>query len=217
MGGPDKAFSPLVGVPLLARTVQAFLDSPLVDDIIIVLRQERLAAGQHLAKERGWPGQIRLCVGLGPLRQDSVRAGLEQIVAEGWVLVHDGARPLVRPALIARGLAAATTSGAAVPGLPVADTIKLVSERETVEQTLPRARLRAIQTPQVFRLTLIRQAHHHFADSEQAFTDDAAMLEALGHPVQVFPGDPDNIKVTLPGDIQRAEALWHRQQEQGHG
>ncbi len=204
MGGLDKIMAPLGGVPVLARTVEVFLSSPPIDEIVVVLHPERLAAGPSLAAERGWPPRVRFCPG-GARRQDSVRLGLAEIAAEGWVLIHDGARPFCSPALIEQGLDAATKTGVAIPGLPPADTIKLVSPAGLVKQTLPREQLRAVQTPQVFRLSLIRDAHARFAAADTEFTDDAALLEALGWPIVVFPGDPHNLKLTTPADLRRAE------------
>ncbi len=205
MGGKDKLFSPLAGVLLLARTVERFLSSPYVDEVVVVLRPERLEDGRRLAYERGWQ-RVRFCTG-GPRRQDSVRLGLETLEGEGWVLIHDGARPFLTPALVKRGLEMAAEKGAAVPALPLSDTVKRVSPSGLVEETLPRETLWSIQTPQTFRLSLIRQAHRHFASAPQTFTDDAALLEALGHPVAVFPGEADNFKVTSVEDMRRAEAL----------
>ncbi len=205
MGGKDKLFSPLAGVPLLARTVERLLSSPYVDEVVVVLRPERLEDGRRLAYERGWQ-RVRFCIG-GPRRQDSVRLGLETLEGEGWVLIHDGARPFLTPALVERGLETAAEKGAAVPALPLSDTVKRVSPSGLVEETLPRETLWSIQTPQTFRLSLIRQAHRHFASAPQTFTDDAALLEALGHPVAVFPGEADNFKVTSVEDMRRAEAL----------
>jgi len=206
MGGQDKIFALLAGRPLLAHSVAKFLSSPLVEEVVVVLSAERLAAGRELAQEQGWPAHVRFCAG-GARRQDSVRLGLEGIVGEGWVLIHDGARPLFTPALIEQGLAAAAKTGAAIPGLPPADTIKLITPTNLVKQTLPREQLRAIQTPQVFRLAFIRNAHEKFAGGAPEFTDDAAMLEALGWPVAVFPGEAHNFKITTPEDLQRAEIL----------
>lgn len=206
MGGVDKIFAPLAGAPLLARTVECFLVSTLVDRVVVVLRAECLEAGRRLAMERGWPAKVAFCRG-GERRQDSVRMGLEEAGEAAWVLIHDGARPLVTPELIARGLAAARATGAAVPGLPLSDTIKMVSPAGLVERTLPRQQLRAVQTPQVFRLERIRQAHRQLAGNGE-FTDDAALLEALEHSVAVFPGDPYNLKVTTPEDLRWAETLW---------
>lgn len=214
MHGQDKIFAPLAGAPLLVRTVEAFLAAPMVDQVTVILQARRLADGRQLAQDRGWPRGVHFGPG-GARRQDSVRQGLEQIHGEGWVLIHDGARPLVTPALIARGLEAATSVGAAVPGIPLRDTIKIVSPADRVERTLQRDHLRAIQTPQVFRLSLIRAAHQQWAQEGRTFTDDAALLEAQGRPVLVFLGEPGNIKVTTRRDLAWAEHLWS--EREGHG
>lgn len=206
MGGLDKVFAPLARRPVLAHSVETFLSVPLVDGVIVVLHAGRMEAGRTLAQERGWPASVRFCPG-GARRQDSVRLGLEQIAGEGWVLVHDGARPLFTPALVEQGLAAAAGTGAAVPGIQPVDTVKRVSERGLVRETLPREQLRAVQTPQVFRVSFILQAHRKFAADERVFTDDAALLEALGWPIAVFAGEAHNFKVTMPEDLQRAELV----------
>jgi 2-C-methyl-D-erythritol 4-phosphate cytidylyltransferase len=206
MGGQDKILALLGGRPVLAHSVETFLAIPSMEEIVVVLHPKRLEAGRQLAGERGWPASVRFCAG-GARRQDSVRLGLEEFAGEGWVLIHDGARPLFTPALVARGLEAAVGTGAAVPGIAPVDTMKRVSERGLVRETLPREQLRAIQTPQVFRLSLILQAHLKFAVSEQDFTDDAAMLECLGWPVAVFSGEAHNFKITTPEDLQRAELV----------
>lgn len=207
--GKDKLYLKLGGRPLLARSVEAFLATPLVDEIVVVVRGERLARCRALAQRYGWPPQVRFCIG-GERRQDSVRLGLQTLPSEGWVLVHDGARPLVTPELIARGLEVARAVGAAVPAIPVADTVKRVSEQGLVEETLPREQLVAVQTPQVFRIGILREAHERLGPGAQTFTDDAALLEALGQPVAVFPGDPLNLKVTTQEDLERARWLWRK-------
>ncbi len=211
MEGQDKIFAPLAGVPLIAHTVERLLRVSSVDRVVLVLHRGRVEAGWSLAVQRGWPSYVHICSG-GERRQDSVRLGLEQTSGDGWVLIHDGARPQIGEALILRGLEAAVPTGAAVPGIPVADTIKLVRQG-VVRRTLPRQELRAIQTPQVFRLFLIRQAYQRYAQAEETFTDDAALLEALGWPVAVFPGDPDNLKVTVPADLRLVEDRWREEQE----
>ncbi|MEX2445873.1 MAG: 2-C-methyl-D-erythritol 4-phosphate cytidylyltransferase, partial [Dehalococcoidia bacterium] len=121
-----------------------------------------------------------------------------------WYLVHDGARPLATPALAARVLQAAREHGAAVPGVPVVDTVKRVDGTGRVLDTFDRAELRAVQTPQAFRGELLRRAH---AEVREDVTDDAAMLERLGCPVVVVDGDPANRKVTTPEDLVIARAL----------
>ena len=203
MGPADKLFADLGGMPLLARTLRPFQDSPLVDRIVLVLSVANLERGRELAAEHGIAKLAAACAG-GPRRQDSVRLGLEALGACDWVLVHDGARPLVAAELIERGLAAAQETGAAVPAVPLADTVKEVATDGTVERTLDRDRLFAAQTPQVFRYDLLLRAHREVTAE---VTDDAAMLEALGLPVKLFEGSRTNIKVTTPEDLRLAEAL----------
>jgi 2-C-methyl-D-erythritol 4-phosphate cytidylyltransferase len=118
--------------------------------------------------------------------------------------VHDGARLLVSAELIERGLKAARETGAAVPAVPVADTVKVAAEDGAVERTLDRSRLWAAQTPQVFRYDLLLRAHREVAVE---VTDDAQMVEALGGRVRLFPGSSLNIKVTNHEDLRLAEAL----------
>ena len=203
MHGADKLFADLAGVPLLARTLRPFQDSPLVDRIVLVLSAANLERGRALADACGIDKLSAACEG-GPRRQDSVRLGLQALGACEWVLVHDGARPLVSTKLIERGLAAARETGAAVPALPLADTVKLATADGTVERTLDRDRLWAAQTPQVFRYDLLLRAHREVSSEA---TDDAAMLEALRLPVKLFEGSPANVKVTTPEDLRLAEAL----------
>ena len=112
--------------------------------------------------------------------------------------------------MIERGLEAARETGAAAAAMPVADTIKVAGDGEMVLQTPPRANLRAVQTPQVFRLDIIREAHRH---SDTDVTDDASLAEAAGYKVKLFPGSYDNIKVTTPDDLAMAELLWRKREK----
>jgi 2-C-methyl-D-erythritol 4-phosphate cytidylyltransferase len=143
----------------------------------------------------------------GPTRAESVRRGLAAVPADaGVIVVHDAARPLAPPALFAAVVAAVTEGGAdgAVPGMPPSDTIKAVDESGRVTDTLDRAGLVAVQTPQAFRAALLRQAHDAVSTGA---TDDAMLVEALGGRVQVVPGEPGNLKITDPGDLGAAERL----------
>jgi 2-C-methyl-D-erythritol 4-phosphate cytidylyltransferase len=143
----------------------------------------------------------------GPTRAESVRCGLAAVPADAEVIVvHDAARPLASPALFAAVLAMVTAGGAdgAVPGVPPSDTIKAVDESGRVIDTLDRARLVAVQTPQAFRADLLRQAHDAVSTGA---TDDAMLVEALGGTVLVVPGEPGNLKITDPGDLGAAERL----------
>jgi 2-C-methyl-D-erythritol 4-phosphate cytidylyltransferase len=140
-------------------------------------------------------------------RQDSVKEGLRRLIDCEWVVIHDGARPCISADLIERGLKIARESGAAIAGVPVKDTIKIVSRRGFVQQTPTRQSLWAAQTPQIFRYDLIAEAYRQ-ADDE--VTDDAALVEKLGHRVEVYMGSYHNIKVTTPEDLAVAEVFLQK-------
>ncbi len=211
MGGVDKIWTELGGAPLIAHALRAMAETPGVEMIVAVAPQERHAAIAGLLD--GWDVNVR-CVTGGARRQDSVAAGIAAAPDASWYLVHDGARALVTTGLAARVLSAARAHGAAVPGLPVADTVKRVgigTERtpgaddiEHVIETVERTALRAIQTPQAFRGDLLRRAH---AEVREDATDDAGMVERLGLPVVVVSGDAMNVKVTTPADLAVARVL----------
>jgi 2-C-methyl-D-erythritol 4-phosphate cytidylyltransferase len=152
----------------------------------------------------------------GATRSDSVRRGLAAVPSDATVVVvHDAARPLASPDLFVAVIAAVTDGGAdgAVPGVAPSDTIKVVDESGHVTTTLDRATLVAVQTPQAFRADVLRRAHAHGAPALAApgasagATDDAMLVEALGGTVQVVPGEPGNLKITDPGDLEIAERL----------
>ena len=145
----------------------------------------------------------------GATRQASVRAGLEALVARkpAIVLIHDAARPFASPDLVSRAIAAARQSGAAIPALPVTDTVKSVHASGHVDMTLDRNTLRLIQTPQAFAFAALLEAHRNAASAgRDDFTDDAALAEWAGMKVSVFAGEPGNIKITSADDFARAEA-----------
>jgi 2-C-methyl-D-erythritol 4-phosphate cytidylyltransferase len=198
--GGDKVFAELAGRPLVAHTVAAFEAAPEVEAIVLVLREEMIPRGLALVQEQDWQ-KVTAVVAGGPRRQDSVAAGLRQVSAE-WVLVHDAARPLVTPDLIAQGLAAAQETGAAIAAVPVRDTVKRV-DQDRIIATVDRAQLWLAQTPQVFRAELLELA----LQSAHEVTDDAAAVEALGVPVRVFLGSERNVKVTTTSDLALAEVL----------
>ena len=206
MGGIDKVFATLVGEPILAKVVSVFNDCSLVDEIVIVLAKKSLEQGRRLIKDHHWHKVIAVCPG-GPRRQDSVKEGLRRLTDCEWVVIHDGARPCISADLIERGLITARESGAAIAGVPVKDTIKIVSRRGFVQQTPTRQSLWAAQTPQVFRYDLVAEAYRQ-ADDE--VTDDAALVEKLGHRVEVYMGSYHNIKVTTPEDLAVAEVFLQK-------
>lgn len=208
MGGRDKLWIPLQGRLLLARTIDIFDSSPLVEAIILVLSAERCADATMLCTQEGWRNIAAIVPG-GARRQDSVCHGLDTLAdiapACRWVMIHDGARPLVTHTIIEAGLRTAQEQQAAIAAVPVKDTIKQ-AQNGLVTGTLDRSQLWSIQTPQVFAFPLIHQAHHSPLAQENV-TDDAALLEKLGHPVTIFPGSYTNIKITTAEDILIAEAL----------
>lgn len=206
MGGIDKVFATLGGEPLLARATYAFQKSPLVDQIITVVSGENKEKCQHLVAGDEWSKVSDVCLG-GRRRQDSVAAGLKRLDPCDWVIIHDGARPLVTIELIKEGLEAARETGAAVAAVPVTDTIKIAGNDRIVQQTPPRPNLWAVQTPQVFRYDIIAEAYRRIKGD---VTDDASMVEQLGYKVKLYMGSYDNIKVTTPDDLAIAEVLWRK-------
>ena len=202
-GEGDKLFAPLAGRPLIAQTLMAFEVCQAVNTVVLVLAEENLERGCRLVDAAGFDKVAVICPG-GPRRQDSVRLGLEALPECRWVVVHDGARPLLTAALIEAGLAAAAETGAAIAAVPLADTLKEVTDDGLVTKTLDRRNLWTAQTPQVFGYALLREAHRR---TQGEVTDDAALVEALGKRVKVFPGSPRNLKVTTTADLAVAQAL----------
>jgi 2-C-methyl-D-erythritol 4-phosphate cytidylyltransferase len=203
MDGVDKTFAPVLGVPLIVHTLACLENFSLVNEVVLVLATEALERGRQLVHEHKFQKVGHICAG-GERRQDSVRKGLEVLNPCAWVVVHDGARPCLDQQMLQRGLKAALETGAAVAGMPVKDTIKVVSPDNLVSDTPPRGTLWTAQTPQIFRYDLLVQAHQQCT---QTVTDDAAMVESLGHQVKMFPGSYKNLKVTTLEDLTIVEAL----------
>jgi len=203
MGGGDKLFAVVGGKPLLAHTLSAFDGCRGVDRVVLVLSPENMERGRELVAEAGFSKVAAVCQG-GERRQDSVRNGLEALASCQWVVVHDGARPLVTAGLIERGLEAAKETGAAIAALPIGDTVKEVEPPGLIGRTLSRGGLWAAQTPQVFRYDILREAHQR---AQAEATDDAALVEELGYQVKVFEGSPRNMKVATAADLALVEAL----------
>nr|WP_081769093.1 2-C-methyl-D-erythritol 4-phosphate cytidylyltransferase [Nocardia nova] len=201
-----KAFVPVGGSPMLVRAVDGLITSGVVDRIVIMAPIEMIdAARQVLTAHAPAVGSVPVdVVAGGAERTDSVRAGLAAAPEATHILVHDAARALTPPSLVARIVAELTTGlRAVVPGVPVADTIKSVSATGDVTGTPDRSGLRAIQTPQGFDAELLRAAYA----VDLPATDDAGLVEALGVPVRVIPGDPLAFKITGQLDLRLADAL----------
>jgi 2-C-methyl-D-erythritol 4-phosphate cytidylyltransferase len=208
MVGVDKIMAPLAGKPVLVWSIEAFQENPKVDRIVMVNSQQTAEPVRCLAIDRKWTKVAEVCTG-GRRRQDSVAAGLALAGECDWVIIHDGARPLLSQDLIERGLKAAKETGAAAAAVPVTDTIKLVDDNQIVIQTLPRPNLWAVQTPQVFRFDIIKEAYQRIRED---VTDDASMVEQIGIKVKLYMGSYDNIKITQPQDMKIAALLL-----KGHG
>ena len=205
-GDLPKQFRPIGGKSMLRRALSMFVEHGNVALVQPVIRREDVA--HYRASASGFD-VLPPAFG-GATRQASVRAGLEALAARkpDIVLIHDAARPFASAALVSRAIAAAAKTGAAIPALPVTDTVKTVDAAGLVEQTLDRNALRLVQTPQGFAYQPLLAAHRRAAaEGLEDFTDDAALAEWAGLKVSVFPGEPGNIKITNEDDFARAETL----------
>jgi len=198
--GEPKQFSSLGGRPVFSWAVDA---CRAVSDGVVLVVPADAAASDH-------PGADAVVTG-GKTRADSVRRGIDAVPAEADIIVvHDAARPLAPPPLFAAVLEALREDGivGAVPGLAPSDTIKVVDPSMNVTNTLNRASLVAVQTPQAFRAAALRDAHARAkGDPDAVATDDAMLVEVSGGRVRVVAGHPDNIKITTPEDLATAERL----------
>lgn len=201
--GRNKVLLELRGEPVIIRSVRAF--EGLVSGVVLVSREEDIPVMQSAMEAAKLPVTI---VSGGDTRQSSVWNGLCALPADcTHVLIHDGARCLVDADTIRRCMASVDACGTGVAAIPAIDTIKQVDASETVSATPDRASLRAVQTPQGFSVELIRRAHTAAQAEGFLGTDDASLVERLGHPVRLTLGDRHNIKLTTPEDMQMAEAF----------
>jgi 2-C-methyl-D-erythritol 4-phosphate cytidylyltransferase len=199
--GEDKVWLSLGGVPVVAYSLRAFAACEPRPRIALVVSLDNMERGRSLVRDLGIDAVV--CVG-GERRQDSVQNGLAVLGDVSLVAIHDGARPLVSPDLIERCYAEAAAYGAALPGVPVRDTLKRVVAGGWVAETVDRSQLWGVQTPQTFRADLIREA---YAALDGDVTDDAAVVERLGRPIKMVLGDPRNLKLTTREDLAVARAL----------
>lgn len=196
-GPVPKPLLRLGATTVLERTLRPFEQCPAVDRIVVVVGSDHVA---ELSARLG--GKVVAVVPGAPDRRGSVAAGIDELPQAEWLVVHDGVRPFVTPALIERVLEAAMRWGAATAGIPVVDTLKEVGQN-LVLRTLDRTGLLAVQTPQAFAAALLRRAHTRVPRTVPS-TDDAGLIEALGEPVAVVAGDPGNFKITTEADLELA-------------
>jgi len=203
----DKLFLELDGCPIVAHTWRRFEEAGCMEEIVIVVRDGRQSAFRRLAEQHQFRKPFRLVVG-GKERQDSVWNGLEALSPGAEIVaIQDAARPCTSQALIAATVAAAREIGAAVAAQPVTDTIKESHDGKLIERTLDRSRLWAVQTPQTFRIEVIRRALSEVRRRGLHVTDDTAACELIGQPVRLVASPTPNPKVTRPEDLLYVEAV----------
>ena len=208
MGGIDKVMADLGGEPMIVKTVRAFQNADVIREIVIVTREDLLRKIMSLCVKFD---KVKAVVVGGASRPESVIAGLNALSDRvKLAAIQDGARPLITWQVIDRVVRAAHAYGAAAPAIPVKDTVKVV-RGGVVEATPDRSRLRAVQTPQVFDIDLLRGALQKATQDDAPITDDCSAVERLGMRVKIVEGDERNIKITTPVDLKIAEALLEEQ------
>lgn len=208
-GEIPKTFLPIVGRPLVLRTLDRIFAAHAVEKVVLVIAANEIARCQSTLRadaalrDRPWLLQAG-----GRTRQQSAKCGLEKVGSDtDIVIIHDGARPFVSAGLIDRCVEVAGEKGAVVVGLPARDTIKVVSVDQRIQSTPERRSLWEIQTPQVFRRALIVAAHERAERDGVQATDDAMLVERIGTPVYVIDGERTNFKITVREDVWLAETL----------
>ena len=203
----DKLFLPVAGRPVVAHTWQQFDAAKCIDEIILVVRVGMQHAFSEMAAQYGFTKRFRLVAG-GKERQDSVWNGLNSLSPEAEIVaIQDAARPCTSEALIAATIEAARHTGAAVAAQPVSDTVKQSDDGATISRHLERSRLWAVQTPQTFRVEIIRRALTKVREQALQVTDDTAACELIGQPVKLVSSSEPNPKVTIPSDVAWVELL----------
>ena len=211
--GKDKLLLPLGEQPVLLHTLRALDACPYITEIVVVTREELIVPIGQLCRDAALEKVRKVIVG-GATRSHSVLAGLGELSPDAELAaIHDGARPLVSQAVLEAVIRRASECGAAAPAVPVKDTIKRARDG-LVTATLDRAELRAVQTPQVFQVDLIKTALQKALEDGAELTDDCAAVERLGIGVALTEGDYCNLKLTTPEDLAVAEALLAWREEQ---
>jgi len=203
----DKLFLEVAGRPVVAHTWKCFEDAASIGEIILVVRDGMQSAFAELARQCGFKKPHQFVIG-GKERQDSVWNGLEKLPGTAEVVaIQDGARPCTSKAMIDGTIAAAIEMGAAVAAMPVTDTIKESGDGRFAERTVDRSKLWAVQTPQTFRVEVIRRALAEVRRRGLSVTDDTAACELIGQPVRLVSGTAPNPKVTVAADLPYVELL----------
>ncbi|MCD7748425.1 MAG: 2-C-methyl-D-erythritol 4-phosphate cytidylyltransferase [Oscillospiraceae bacterium] len=211
--GGDKMTAVLAGIPVLAHTLLAFQRSEMIDEIVVVSRRDRIQAVYDLCHEYNITKAARVVAG-GDTRAASCYAGVTAVSDRAELIaIHDGARPLVTEKVIEDAMWLAHKHTAAVPAVPMRDTIKQ-AEDGVVVATPPRSQLFAVQTPQCFQADIIRAALANAVQNQLDVTDDSMAVEAIGGKIFLSLGSEENIKITTPLDLALAEAMIARRETQ---
>lgn len=204
----NKQYIDICGIPMLARTIKVFEDCKNIDEIILVVNMREILYCKEEIVDRFGFDKVKALVEGGSDRQNSVYNGLNEVREDcGIVLIHDGARPFINEESLINGINAAEKFGASCVAVPVKDTIKSSDNEGFINLTLDRSNIWSIQTPQVFKYSLIKEAHKKAAEDKFLGTDDAVLVERLGYKIKLVMGSYDNIKVTTKEDIAFAEAI----------
>jgi len=204
--GFDKLFAELAGKPVIWHSLKAFSDCREVDEIIVVVREDRLDEFEKLIESEKLNKVHKIIAG-GVERHHSVWAGLQAIASEGceFVAIHDGARPLTTPRLIKACLEMARLHGAACCASPIPDTVKRASIEQMVQESVERTGLWAMQTPQIFSCGLIIQAYASIMAKHEMVTDEVSAVQKLGKKIALMKNEDWNFKITFPHDLELAE------------
>ncbi|GGE83956.1 2-C-methyl-D-erythritol 4-phosphate cytidylyltransferase [Priestia taiwanensis] len=206
--GKNKLFLEMDGKPVIVHTLQQFDMDEQCEKVVLVINMEEKEIFQMYLSTYGIKKHVEYIPG-GQERQESVYNGVKHLQDAEYVVVHDGARPFVEKEVTHRVVGASMLTGAAICAVPVKDTIKRVVN-EVVQDTVERSSLWSVQTPQAFRLSLLKKAHEYAIREAFVGTDDASLVERLGDKVQVVMGDYYNIKVTTPEDLLISESFLKR-------
>lgn len=202
----SKQYIELKGKPILYYTIKRFASYKNIDKIILVLPKDEIEYCKKEVLDK-YSLKVDLIAEGGKERQDSVYNALEKLIDDEIVLIHDGARPFVSERIIEQGIKYARLYGAAAPGVMPKDTIKIKDQNGFSLSTPDRNALVAIQTPQVFKLNIIKECHRRIKEEKRIVTDDTMVVEAYDNKVYLYEGDYTNIKVTTPEDLILAERL----------
>lgn len=203
-----KQFLELAGKPILMHTIEKFYNTSPELKIILALPENQFDYWEELCYKYGFTKIPHQLVAGGKTRFDSVKNALKLVTENGIVAIHDGVRPLVSAQTITNCIAAAQLTGNAIPVVDVVDSLRFVSKQENTNKAVTRSCYKSVQTPQCFKTEIILKAYEQ--DFDESFTDDASVVEKMGHQINLVEGNIENIKITSPIDIAVAEVLMKK-------